>query len=289
MLQPTDHLSIGLLFRRFWGRIGITWTLTFVETALFALLPLLIGWSIDGLLAGDNQAFLQFCITLAALLVVSIGRRVYDTRAYGTIRAELGRAQFQKTEGQAISKSNARVLMGRELVDFLETEAPQAMTAIVRVTATVVILWMFNAYLSFAAAGAAIIMLAVFWAASGRFFRLNGALNAQTEQQVAVLDSRNLKDIVKHFTRLRQHEVRLSDWESIIYGVIFAVLLSMLAFNLWYGATQIGATTGQIFAIVSYSADFVEAAVALPYTLQAMTRLKEITQRINLAEDEEQD
>jgi len=35
---------------------------------------------------------------------------------------------------------------------------------------------------------------------------------------------------------------------------------------------------------VSYSWEFVEAAVMLPMTLQSMTRLAEITQRINNAE-----
>ena len=286
MFQPDESLSIGLIFRRFWARISVTWALTFVEITLFALLPLLIGWSIDGLLASDNTAFVQFCWALAALVVVSIGRRVYDTRAYGTVRVALGQAQAVKTSGQSVSKANARVLMGRELVDFLEDEAPQAMTAVVQVIASILILMSFHGVLATSAGAAAVLMLIVFGLSSRRFFRLNGALNAQTEQQVSALESRDVKRITAHFTGLRRQEVRLSDWESLIYGLIFTILLSMLLFNLWYGATELATSPGAIFSIVMYSFEFVESAVVLPTTLQSLTRLKEITQRINQTESE---
>jgi len=57
--------------------------------------------------------------------------------------------------------------------------------------------------------------------------------------------------------------------------------MSMLGFNLWFAATQIGATPGQIFSIVTYSLNLMESAVVLPATLQSYTRLSEITERIN--------
>ena len=58
-------------------------------------------------------------------------------------------------------------------------------------------------------------------------------------------------------------------------------LLSMLAFNLWFAATQSKASAGEIFSIVTYSFEFVESSIALPMLLQAVTRIKEITERIN--------
>lgn len=287
MLTSSDHLSIGLLIRRFTGRIAITWGLVFLETAMFALLPLLIGWSIDGLLNGDFQIFHQLIWVLAALLVVSIGRRVYDTRAYGTIRAQMGEAQFVKGGDTPISRGNARVLMGRELVDFLEDEAPETLTALVQVIAAIVILSTFSITLGLSAGCAAIIMLLIFSLSARRFFHLNGHLNEQSEAQINALESRDLKKVSAHFLNLRRHEVRLSDWESLIYGLIFAVLLSMLLFNLYYSATTLGASAGAIFSIVTYSFEFVESAVALPITLQSLTRLKEITQRINQTEEQD--
>ncbi len=73
----------------------------------------------------------------------------------------------------------------------------------------------------------------------------------------------------------------MSDTESIVYGIIYFILLAMLSFNLWFAATQNQSTPGEIFAIVTYSYELVEVAVALPIVLQTLTRLEEITERIN--------
>ncbi len=281
MIKLTDRLSLGMLLRTFWARVMVTWTLVLLETAMFALVPLLIGRSIDGLLADDWGSFQQLIGVLAALLTVAIVRRVYDTRAYGTMRVELGKAQANRAEGEPVSVTNARVLMGRELVDFLEEQAPQTMMALVQVIASVVILLSFHQTLALSAGGAAVAIILIYALFARRFFRLNGALNERSEKQVSTLENRNVGAIATHFLSIRRQEVRISDLESLVYGLIFLTLLTMLSFNLWFAATQSGATPGQIFSIVSYSYEFVQAAVALPIALQALTRLGEITARIN--------
>ena len=276
-----DRLSMWTLVRVFRGKIFITWMLTIIETAMLALFPLLIGRSIDGLLAGDLAAFQQLVAVMAVLLVVATGRRVYDTRAYGAMRVALGQAQADRAGGEAVSVTTARVLMGRELVDFLEKEAPLSITGVIQVVVALAVLLSFHATLALSAAAAAGAMLGIYALFSRRFFRLNADLNQQSEAQVAELESRSPSRIAAHLIGLRRHEVRLSDTESIVYALIFAALLAMLAFNLWFAATQTGASTGEIFAIVTYSYEFIETSVILPMTLQSLTRLAEITRRIN--------
>ena len=286
MFSDGDRLSIGTLLRRFPKQISVTWGLTLVETAVFAGFPLVIGWSIDGLLAGDWTAFGCLLAIFVVILIVAFGRRVYDTRAYGTIRVEMGKAQAERTKNEPVSVVNARVLMGRELVDFLEIEAPIATTAFIQVIAAVIILLSFHGVLAVTSGGTAIAILIIYGLFSKRFFRLNSDLNEQSENQVTALESRSPKKIAAHFVGLRRQEVRLSDMESIVYGLIFAVLMSMLAFNLWFAATKLEASPGNIFSIVTYSLEFLESSVALPAALQSMTRLSEITNRINRAEEE---
>ena len=171
--------------------------------------------------------------------------------------------------------------MSRELITFLETEAPIVIMAFLQVIVSLVILFSFHGWLAATAGTATILALLIYWAASGRFFRLNGDLNSQAEQQVAVLDRGVRESIVLHLTNLRRHTVRISDTEAVIYGSIFVVLLSMLGTNLWFAATQLAASPGQIFSIVTYSYEFIESAVMLPATLQSLTRISEITQRLN--------
>ena len=218
-----------------WLQVGVTWALTLFETFILVSLPLLIGYPIDGLLAGDWSPFFWLCGAMVILIVVSVGRRLYDTRAYGRMRVELGAAVVEKSQNIPVSTTNARLAMSRELITFLESEAPIVIIALLQIIVSMAILYSFHGLLAATAGGATLLALAIYGIASGRFFRLNGNLNAQAEEQVSVLEG----------------GVR----EAIVYGLIFIVLLSMLSTNLWFA------------------------------TLQSLTRISEITQRINQLSD----
>jgi formate hydrogenlyase subunit 3/multisubunit Na+/H+ antiporter MnhD subunit len=84
---PKDRLlTLWTLMCVFHLRMSLTWALTIFETALIALVPLFIGFAIDGLLAQQTSALFQLAGVMAALIVVSVIRRIYDTRIFGTVR-----------------------------------------------------------------------------------------------------------------------------------------------------------------------------------------------------------
>ena len=246
-----------------------------------ALIPLFIGFAIDGLLAGQLAALLQLIGVMTALIVISVIRRAYDTRVFGTVRVALGASQTVRAPDLPVSTQNARLGMGRELVDFLEVDLPQAMAALVQLVISVIVLASYAPALGLAAAGALIAMMMIYALFHRHFYRLNGQLNLQAERQVGILASCDPRRLLAHLSRLRGIEVRISDAESILYGMIFVVLLGLVVFNLWYATLTLAFTPGSIFSIISYSWEFVEAALALPMTLQGWSRLSEIIDRIN--------
>ena len=278
-------LSLTTIVRAFWLQVSVTWTLTLLETLILVTLPLLIGQSIDGFLNDTWGPFLWLASAMSILLLTSVSRRLYDTRAYGRMRVELGAAVAAKAEMGQVATTNARLNMSRELIGFLETEAPIVIMALLQVIVSLVVLLSYHGLLAGTAGGAILAALIIYGLSSRRFFRLNGDLNALSELQVAALESRLYDAVGAHLLALRRHEIRLSDTEAIVYGLIFAVLLSMLGTNLWFAATQLAATPGQIFSIVTYSYEFIESAVMLPLALQSLTRISEITQRINRLSD----
>ena len=274
-------LTVLALLRAFRCRIPLTWLLILCETALTALVPLFIGFSIDGLLASDTEALFQLIAVLTVLILVSVIRRAYDTRVFGTVRVEMGKAQAARAANLPISTLNARLGMGRELADFLEADLPLAMTSFVQLIISLIVLYIFDPMLALAGASSVAIMLVIYSLSHARFYRLNGQLNQQTEQQVGILETRKPQRLMTHLTRLRGIEVRISDTESIIYGGIFVVLLGFVVFNLWYATANLSITSGTIFSIVTYSWELVDAALAFPMALQGWSRLSEIMQRIN--------
>jgi ABC-type bacteriocin/lantibiotic exporter with double-glycine peptidase domain len=171
--------------------------------------------------------------------------------------------------------------MGRELVDFLEQEAPESATAVLHSLVAIVILATINPMLALSAVAAFLGMIVIYGFAHKRFVSLNKMLNSQQEKQVGILATRSSPRLGAHLLSLRRAEVRVSDTEGVVYGLIFTLLLGAVLFNLVYATQSMVVTAGLVFSIVAYSWDFVESALALPMTLQSLARLSEIVARIN--------
>ncbi len=280
MLQNKE-LSLKQLLSSFKGKIGITWGLVGLENVLLALIPLFIGLAIDDLLAGNFDQLIGFASVMIVLIFVAVGRRIYDTRAYGTIRVQLGDELQHRHAELPVSARNARLNMSRELVDFLEEQVPQILTALIQIIVAFFILAVFHIYLALSALGVTLAMIILYSFVHSRFYRFNASLNGQMEQQVSILELSQPSEVLNHLLNLRKWEVKLSDTEAVLYGVIFIMVTVFLVYNLWFGTSLPDVTTGSIYSIVSYSWTYVESAIVLPYTLQSLTRLSEITERIN--------
>ncbi|MEO0782770.1 MAG: ABC transporter six-transmembrane domain-containing protein [Pseudomonadota bacterium] len=282
-------LTLRTLLRLFWFKITVTWALTLLETGLWVILPLLLGFTIDGLLIGDFGPFWQMIGVLVGLVLVAVVRQLIDTHIFGTMRVELSQVLAERNRGLSVSTLNVRVLMAREIVDYLEQEMPVLMAAVVQPLASVVILFTFHWAMALSAVTAGTIMLCVYAKFHGRFFRLNRAINARAEKQVRILETRTGPAFGRHLRMLRHWEVRLSDTEALVYGLIYAVLMLLVVFNLGFTALIMAASAGAIFAIVTYSWEFMDAAFNLPEALQQWSRLSEIIERINKSSPAPQD
>ncbi len=276
-----DWLCLRQLIKRYRVSFATTWLLVILENILLAMIPLFIGFSIDGLLQGSllELAWLGGAMVLLSLLAVA--RRIYDTRVYGSVKVALGLEVDQRNRELAVSIRSARLDMSRELVDFLEQDIPELITAGSQMLVALVVLALFSPPLAIAALVLLLVMLTLYGFFHHSFFRLNQALNAQTERQVTLLERGPGYLLQKHLKLLRHWEVKLSDREAVLYGVIFLAVTAFLLSNLWLATAIVDISSGSLFSIVTYSWGFVEAALVLPVTLQSLTRLSEIIKRIN--------
>ena len=274
-------LGVGLLLRRFPAQILVTWLLVLFENVLLALIPLFLGRAIDGLLGGTAGPLFQAAGFMGTLVVVAGLRRVYDTRAYGTMRVRLGAELVGRSASQSVSRVNARLGMSREMVDFLEEHVPELLTATVQIVVSIAILWSFDVRLGATAAGVIAGLALIYAFFHRRFFHLNRDLNAQSERQVSILEGRKPASLLAHLKTLRGHEVRISDTEALLYSAVFIGMFAFVLANLWIASTIPAITAGVIFAILSYSWELVESGVSLPVVLQQWSRLSEIRERLN--------
>ncbi len=278
MSAPT--LGVAAIVKRFPVKLACTWLMVAMENVLLALLPLFIGYAIDDLLSGGINYLLMVGVLLVLVTLVAVARRAYDTRVYGAIRVTLGMTVDDRHKAHPVSLRNARLDMARELVDFLEHEFPQLLTAVIQILVTLIVLSSFHWHLAATAIFLICSMLFIYSLFSHRFYHLNGKLNGQMEKQIKKIKA-GPKHLKVHLNRLKNYEVKLSDTEALVYGLIFLLVSGFVVVNLWLAAGLLELTSGKIFSIVSYSWDYVEAAILLPVSLQTWSRLSEISQRLN--------
>ncbi|MBE4591905.1 ABC transporter permease [Vibrio navarrensis] len=280
--MPLKHpISLGTVIRFHPLKVAVTWLMVLAENVMLVLLPLFIGYAIDGVLNQHYPPLMLLALLLLVLVLISVARRFYDTRVYGSIRVKLANLVERNLRDLPISTKDARLTMSRELVDFLEKDLPSLLTAVVQLVATLVILSTFHASLALCMLFSGLLMLVIYGAFHRTFTQLNGQFNDQVEQQVKLLSGVRLSALRGHFERLKQCEIKLSDTEAVVYGLIFTTLFGAVIANLWMVSLLVEPTAGQVFSIVTYSLEFVETAVMLPITLQTLSRLTEISQRLN--------
>ncbi|WP_198599348.1 ABC transporter six-transmembrane domain-containing protein [Vibrio sp. 10N.261.55.A7] len=282
----STEFTVKAILKQHKKKVTVTWLIVALENMLLVLLPLFIGFAIDSLIIGQLKELFILAGLLTILIAVSVLRRFYDTRVYGAIRVEIGDAVDKQMVSdphtqQDISTRNARLDMSRELVDFLENDIPPLMTAAIQLVSSIAILTYFHLNLGVSALIAGTVMLVIYAQFHDYFIRLNHSLNNRMEHQVDALSRQPYRGIRRHLERIKTREILISDAEAIVYGLIFLVLFGFVIINLWLTTLISQPTAGEIFSIVTYSIEFLEAAILLPITLQTFSRLTEISQRLN--------
>jgi hypothetical protein len=118
--------------------------------------------------------------------------------------------------------------------------------------------------------------------------RLNRLKNDELEQQVDIISSGDKKAIFTHFNNLRHWQVRISDQEAWNFGIMELMVMVVIGISLLITNTVSGTTilAGNLIGIYTYILKFVSGLDTIPYTVQRLTSLNDITRRIELqAED----
>lgn len=280
-------ISIRALLVRFKWKISGTVLLIMIENGLLLFVPLALGIAIDELLTGTYQALMYLALLFCVLSLVGFVRRLYDTRVYARIYALLSyeTTLAQQGSGASVSETNSRVEMVSEFIEFLEQDMVNAISAVFSFLGALVLLAYFDIKLILAGIVLTISVLFIYGISYQRYYRLNFKLNNQKEKQVDFLMRKINKAIFTHFKKLSRITIKLSDLESINYGLVFLLISAFLVITLVITAQISFITAGKIFSILSYAWDLCEAVLVLPAVLQQLIRLREITHRIENSQD----
>lgn len=255
--------------------------LVLAETLAMLLFPLVLGFAVDDLLKGSSDGLIQLGLLGLGVVVSGSLRRVYDTRVYSGIYVDLSAEVVDDFQDVDTSITNARITMLRELVEFLENQLPELINSVIALLGTIFILYFLDVQIFFGCLAVLGLIVLVFVATGGRTTRLNHHYNNAMEGQVAAIELRATTPIRGFMKNMMSWNIKLSDLETIIFGVIWLAMVALLVFSVLEGVGSGEAVkAGAIMSIVMYVFQFAEGAGMLPLYVQQILRLQEISSRL---------
>lgn len=280
-----EGVSLLSIFKRYRWRISFTALLVLSEAVGLLLLPLVIGFAIDGLLADSYRGVWQLTVLGLVILFTGSLRRFYDTRLYSGIYVNISTEIAEQDNTSDTSTLNARILMLKELVDFFENSFPELIVSLIGLVGTVAILYTLDVQIFLGCLAVLVLIIITFALTSQRTTHLNKQFNNTLEKQVSAVEHRHTQPIRGFMTRLMRWNIKLSDLETIIFGVIWLGMVMLIVFSVVQAVGDGSLKTGEVMAIVMYVFHFAEGTGLLPLFYQQFLRLQEIASRLKMSED----
>ncbi len=270
-------------------RLIFTYSLFSLEMLGGLLRFYFFGEAINGLIKGSYTGLIVLAIVHLSYLIVGTIRHMYDTRTYTAIYTSLVTKflsrRYNKVE---VSKLSAHSTLAREFVDFLEHDLVYVIEAAYNILGSLVLLFFYDKTVVGICLAILIPVIIISLLYGKKMKQLNKHKNDELEKQVDIISTGNNTDIRHHYNNLRKWQVRISDKEAWNFGFMEVMVLAVVVVSLVLSKNLHSSTimAGSLFAIYSYILKFASGLDTIPYTLQRLSSLSDITRRIELqAED----
>jgi ABC-type multidrug transport system fused ATPase/permease subunit len=266
-----------------------TYTLFSMEMLGSLLRFYFFGEAINDLIKGSYKGLIILTAVHLAYLIVGTIRHMYDTRTYSAIYTSLVTKflsrRFNKIE---VSKLSAHSTLARELVDFLEHDLVYAIEAAYNLFGSLIILFFYDKAIVGICLSILIPVAIVSFFYGKKMRRLNQNKNDELEKQVDIISTGNNNAIYGHYNNLRNWQIKISNKEAFNFGFMEIMVLLVITISLIVSKNMHSSTVmaGSLFGIYSYILKFASGLDTIPYTVQRLSSLSDITRRIALQEED---
>ncbi len=270
-------------------QLVLTYSLFSVEMLGGLLRFYFFGEAINDLINGSYKGLIVLTLVHLAYLIIGTIRHMFDTRTYSAIYTSLVTKFLTRKHSNAdISKLTAHSTLAREFVDFLEHDLVYVVEAVYNILGSLIILFFYDRTVVLICLAIMIPVLIISLLYGKKMLRLNKFKNDELEKQVDIIATGNHSSIRHHYNNLRKWQVRISDKEAWNFGFMEIMVLLVIAVSL-IASKNLHSTTimaGSLFGIYSYILKFASGLDTIPYTMERLSSLSDITRRIELeAED----
>jgi ABC-type multidrug transport system fused ATPase/permease subunit len=268
-------------------QLVVTYVLFSLEMLGSLMRPYFLGEAVNDLIHGSYHGLILLSGVHLTWLVIGTARQRYDTRTYSAIYTSLvTRFLSRRIEQSDVSRLSAHSTLAREFVDFLEFDLVYVMEALYNLVGSAILLYFYDRKLVLLCLAILLPVMAISFLYGKRMHRLNRKKNDELEKQVDIIASGSKRAIDEHFHNLRRWQVRISDQEAWNFGIMELLVLVVIGISLLTVHPGNAIMAGTLIGIYNYVLKFVSGLDTIPYTVQRLTSLTDITRRIELeAED----
>ena len=247
------------------------------------------GEAINDLIKGSYHGLIVLTVVHLAYLIIGTIRHMFDTRTYSSIYTSLVTKflsrRYNKTD---VSKLTAHSTLAREFVDFLEHDLVYVIEAVYNIFGSLIILFFYDKTVVVICLAIMIPVIIISMLYGKKMLRLNKHKNDELEKQVDIISTGNNSSIHHHYNNLRKWQVRISDKEAWNFGFMEIMVLLVIAVSLIVSKNLHSSAimAGSLFGIYSYILKFASGLDTIPYTMERLSSLSDITRRIELEADD---
>lgn len=270
-------------------QLFITYTLFSLEMLGSLLRFYFFGAAINDLIKGSYHGLIVLTIVHFAYLIIGTIRHMYDTRTYTAIYTSLVTKFLSRRFSHVkISKLSAHSTLAREFVDFLEHDLIYVIEAVYNLLGSLIFLFFYDKMVVGICLSILIPVAIISFFYGKKMNRLNLMKNDELEKQVDIISTGNNHVIRQHYSNLRKWQIRISDKEAWNFGFMELMVMAVIGLSLLLSKNMHSPAmlAGSLFGIYSYLLKFASGLDTIPYTLQRLSSLNDITRRIELHSDD---
>ena len=269
-------------------RLLITYILFSLEMLGTLLRPFFLGLAIDGLINGNYDHLISLMLVHFACLIIGTFRHRYDTRTYSAIYTSLVTNFLARRKG-GVSKLSAHSNLSREFVDFLEYDLVYVIEAVYNIAGSVILLMFYDPNVVGICLSILLPVSIASYYYGKKMRRLTKMKNDELEKQVDIITEGNTLAIRRHYNKLREWQIRISDQEAWNFGFMELMVMGVMGVSLLIvtNTSEAAILPGALVGIYNYILKFANGLDTIPYMVQKLTSLSDITKRIELVEEPE--
>lgn len=271
------------------NQLLLTYSLFSLEMLGALLRPFFLGLAVNDLIKGSYHGLIVLSLVHISWLVIGTARHMYDTRTYSAIYTSLVTQFLSRRYGKSeVSKLSAHSTLAREFVDFLEFDLAYVIEALYSIVGSLVLLYFYDVKVVAICFVLLLPVMAISYFYGKKMKRITRMKNDELEKQVSIISEGNNDVIKMHYNKLRKWQIKISDKEALNFGVIEIMVMIVIAASLLISTKMFGTAmlAGNIIGMYTYILKFVSGLDTIPYTVQRLTSLNDITRRIELHDDD---